>query len=832
MIYFCCDQLRREAVGSHPTLRGIDFVEVSPDQSQLFVHFVPAAPGVEKTATPPGLTAVNITITGGERITAIQIMSVGYQDDVLVVTVDEDGKPANGVGDFSIYTLGLVGVPNLDPTLTSVDFSFKACCPTDFDCRTKRICPPEKLLAPSIDYLAKDYASFRRLMLDRIALLLPQWSERHVPDLGIALVELLAYVGDYLSYQQDAVATEAYLGTARSRISMRRHARLVDYRMHDGCNARTWLAIKATEGTAGVLVPGALGRPSGTVVLTRLDAPPGTLRLAQLPAATAQGAVMFETMHDLTLYAAHNQMSFYTWSDQRCCLPKGATRATLAGAYPQLRMGDRLMFAEVIGPETGDPDDANPSRRHVVRLSEVKQQDSQGNELVDPLNGQPITEIAWLEEDALPFSFCLSVSITNGDVIEVIPDVSVAWGNVVLADHGLTETNPLKPDVVPDATLRLPPMGDDRCAPRTPVKVPPRYRPKLEDGPLTQAAPFDANASAAAAMKWQVNEALPAIVLTSQLNQEIHTWSPQPHLLNSAAADTQFVVEIEADGTALLRFGDDEHGRRPEPQSQFTARYRVGNGVAGNIGAGAIAHLLTDDPALVAAISGVSNPLAALGGIEPESIESTRQNAPFAFRTQERAVTEDDYAKVAMRNQPQVQRAAATFRWTGSWHTVFITVDPAGTETVNETVAAAVEDQVERYRMAGYDLQVDSPRYVSLEIDMQVCVEPDYFRADVAAELQHLFSNRDLPDGSRGLFHPDNFTFGQPVYLSPLYAAAQAVEGVASVHITAFQRQGNPDPESLDDGVIKLGRLEIARLDNDPNHAERGVFRLTTGGGK
>ena len=57
------------------------------------------------------------------------------------------------------------------------------------------------------------------------------------------LAELIAYYGDQLSYQQDAVATEAYLLTARSRISLRRHALLVDYRVHDGCNARAWVHL-------------------------------------------------------------------------------------------------------------------------------------------------------------------------------------------------------------------------------------------------------------------------------------------------------------------------------------------------------------------------------------------------------------------------------------------------------------------------------------------------------------------------------------------------------------------------------------------------------------
>ena len=66
-------------------------------------------------------------------------------------------------------------------------------------------CRQDALPEPDVNYLAKDYASFRQLILDRLAILMPDWRERHVPDLGIALVELLAYVGDYLSYYQDGL---------------------------------------------------------------------------------------------------------------------------------------------------------------------------------------------------------------------------------------------------------------------------------------------------------------------------------------------------------------------------------------------------------------------------------------------------------------------------------------------------------------------------------------------------------------------------------------------------------------------------------------------------
>ena len=136
---------------------------------------------------------------------------------------------------------------------------------------------------------------------------------------------------------------------------------------------------------------------------------------------------------------------------------------------------------------------------------------------------------------------------------------------------------------------------------------------------------------------------------------------------------------------------------------------------------------------------------------------------------------------------------------------------------------------VEPYRMAGQDLEIDAPRPVPLEIALRVCVKPDHFRGDVKAALFQVFSKRTLPDGRRGLFHPDNFTFGQPVYLSQVYAAAQAVDGVASVDVTQFERQGRPDPQAFADGVLNFARLEIPRLDNDPSFPERGVFRAEHG---
>jgi predicted phage baseplate assembly protein len=299
------------------------------------------------------------------------------------------------------------------------------------------------------------------------------------------------------------------------------------------------------------------------------------------------------------------------------------------------------------------------------------------------------------------------------------------------------------------------------------------------------------------------------------------TWTPRYDLLASTPDAADFVVETETDTTTYLRFGDGDSdsgdGRRPVAGTAFTATYRVGNGVAGNIGAGTLAHIATP-----VGVTAIANPLAAAGGVEPESADEIRRDAPVAFLTQERAVTKADWADVAGRD-PQIQRAAASWRWTGSWHTVFLTVDRVGAAEVDPAFVAGQRARLERYRLAGYDLELDGPRYVPLELVVQVCIGDGYLRSAVRGELLAAIG---------ALFTPDRLTFAQPVYLSPVYAAAQAVPGVTSVVVDQFRHQQDTAISGLDSGVLTMGRLEVARLDNDPNFPERGVLTLSIGGGE
>jgi hypothetical protein len=229
-VQFACKNLRRRGlVLGQGTLNGIDYLEVldkeaipigAPQQQILVVHFLQAK---------PPLSASNFRIEGGVRIQSVSCvwaypaLAVPVPPATLAQQAYYAELPSaekiiiiqtNVAGDFSTYTLSVIQSdddltppPGFDPRLSSVDFSFKVECPSDFDCATPTVCPPDSLPAPLIDYLAKDYSSFRRLMLDRMAVTMPGWTERHAADLGIALVEVLAYAADRLSYYQDAVAT-------------------------------------------------------------------------------------------------------------------------------------------------------------------------------------------------------------------------------------------------------------------------------------------------------------------------------------------------------------------------------------------------------------------------------------------------------------------------------------------------------------------------------------------------------------------------------------------------------------------------------------------------
>ncbi|CAM5631459.1 putative baseplate assembly protein [Rhodanobacter lindaniclasticus] len=893
----CSVPARRDRLRAGDMLNGIDYVEVGDDGTSLCVHLF--------GAIPQGLGVANVRISGGDRITGLRVLSVNpelepdmHDDACLRVVLDREG-------DHSPYCLCLVeaspgsdpanwlAYPGFDPRYACATLHFRLGCEAGQDCADTTPCVPASPPAPEINYLAKDYASFRQLFLDRLALDLPAWQERHVPDLGIALVETLAYTADYLSYTQDAVATEAYLGTARRRISVRRHARLVDYRMHEGCNARALVTLHSGSDLSLdlanllLLVP-----PPG-----QGDPQPGIISAEQRDAARAQGALIYEPMpldgaSTIDVVAAHSAIRLHRWGDEMCCLPRGSSKATLvdapssaspaaptmalaandpASAEPQrtlrLAVGDLLIFEEVLGPQTGNPADADPAHRHAVRLTDVQPS-------VDPLDGTLLLEIAWDACDALPFNLCLSVRLPAPDCAWQ-HDVSLARGNVLLVDHGehvrgqctsAAICTPTGDDgdypglaaalaAMPDACTRCATLAEDcwlvpgsthygccHCDGAVPdVRRPPSGTGHvLPDAPLTWAEPLPPRSPVCALLARDPRLALPQLtvhggalddVLVAGTPDPRWQWQPRYDLLASGPDDRHVVVEIDDDGAAHLRFGDGVLGAQPQAGDFFRAASRIGNGPAGNVGRDSIVWLALKSGVLSADLR-PRNPLPASGGTAPESLAEVKLYAPGAFRAKPlRAIVADDYASFAAQ-APQLQGAAAALEWSGSWYAADVVVDPLGRESLPTGLARRIRAQLERYRRIGHDVEVRAACYVPLRIALRVCVLPDFLVAHVAARLRDRFTSGLRRDGMPGFFHPDRLKLGAPVFASALLAEAQSIAGVAHVEVTCLVRAEDTTDSVPDDGVLHLAARDIAQVDNDPDHPDHGNISFNMGGGR
>ena len=161
-------------------------------------------------------------------------------------------------------------------------------------------------------------------------------------------------------------------------------------------------------------------------------------------------------------------------------------------------------------------------------------------------------------------------------------------------------------------------------------------------------------------------------------------------------------------------------------------------------------------------------------------------------------------------------------------------VDPKGIQEAEEKKAllSQIENRLYRYRRMCHDLSVVEADYVPLDIAILVCVKPEYLRGHVEAGLLDVFSNRLLPDGKSGFFHPDNLSFGDGIYLSQLVAAAQSVTGVESVEVTKLQRYGELPNHEIENGILATSPHEIARLDNDPDFPEMGRIMFEMRGGR
>lgn len=771
------------------TLNGIDYVEVREwEPKQLHVHFI------NKTEVSDEGGAIKVSITDGDRIPDIKVNPINSGD----WSKDGEGRPVlrlhiAGRGDFSWHTIRIEGSSKLDPHFREARFSFYTFCPSRVDCLPgPEFCPDPEDRLPPIDYLAKDYDSFRQALSEFSALRFPEWHERSEADLGVMLLEALSAIGDDLSYLQDRIHQEAAIETATERRSIVRLARMVDYEPRPLTSARTLLQCKVAD------------------LCTTL--PAGLLVMAHAPDSTEVPFEIGTGLRDTNQYPVNpkwNVLCPYWWDDGDRCLAVGSTSMYLEDKGLGLESGLALLI------DTEGLTAADPPLRQVVTLVEVE-------ELNDPLYGnKEVTRIQWRQEEGLTQHHDLTRTTVRGNL------VPVTQGRRYIEHFAIPDSEPSTSNLgLPLAVQRL---GANSTA-STQVW---QSLYSLQVDPLAYLE------------NPETGMADPEIILI-QKGATSHEWQWVRSMIEAGAFETKFTIDPAAwrpimdtsGGLAhdyvgsqgsTIRFGDGAFGELPNGGDLFEVRYRVSRGLAGNVPADTIAAV---DTSWSSVLLEVTNPFPAEGGADVESDEQVRRRAPFAFRTKTfRAVRPEDY-DATVQALPWVQRAGTVFRWTGSWPTIFTTVDPKNSVAIDRDQHIQLIQLLNRYRLAGYECYAPLPVYVSLDIRIQVCAKPDAFQGDVYAGLKRALDPVRYPDGTSGFFHVDNFTFGTSFARSRLEAAIQGGPGVAGVLSIQYRRRGHLNSFVEMPPFIVFAPGEIFRLDNNASRPERGSYRIQVEGGK
>jgi len=746
-------------------------VTLAPPQATLDVEFFNAQQVADLVSDPRPPNAV-FPISGGSRVPAGVSAGFVKVTSIAVLGASSLRLIVEPIGDYSRYTLS-VDAPFIDPLFSFLEFRFRpgcfsgACAPVPDGLRREE---------PEIDYLAKDYASFRHTLLTALAQRMPGWQPTSEASLDVVLVDLLAASADELSDYQDRVMNEAFFPRARKRVSLVRHAQLVDYQPNPGAQA---------EG----------------VVAVRIAAPHSTMLDRSVALAVSSSTGPFFSVTEPTFVVHHgNELGLYTWQGARPGLLAGERTADVTLADPSPAAASELATAILDGRITRLllQHGRDPARRQIVRLERAAEA------LSDPLTNDPFVRVRWVEEDALRADYRFvepdptTGVLVSGRFFLCANLVSVAHGAWQERTFRFASAIPFAPGEAPLELVR----GFTVC--RLPNDQELAYRP-LSLG------------SAHSTAEVIIRPALGADRSASEVTSLIH----------SRSGDDHYVVDTDERRQSLLRFGNGVNGRGLSDGDSVIVRYQAGRSEDGNVGPDSI---VTFAGASWPDVQAVWNPLATVGGVAPEPPGRILRSAPEAFRSvQQRAITLTDYARRA-EEVPGVARAVARYRWTGSYRTVRVAVDPSGTRALDEALRARVSEHLESLRMAGEDLEIRGPRYVPLLVQIALCVAGHAWPDDLRDALEAEMSGRILGDGRLGFFHPDAWTFGDELHESQIVGRLSAIEGVEHVISVSVRRLDAPDRALRSPLLVDLD--EVLEAPSDPDHRERGYVSFDLRGGR
>ncbi len=785
-----------------------------------------------------------LPISGGHRVTAGSATGQVQVDSSLAppasaIALPDADQPmlllsVKPIGDYSTYVLSLNSTQIISPTpsvfdplFAEISFKFRPGC-FSLNCKDETDAPLAPLSEPAIDYMAKDYESFRLTMIAAMMERVHEWEATSEADFDQVLLELFSAAADELSDYQDRVMNEAYLSSCRKRVSLARHARMMDYHIHQGNQASTWLALELDHMS----------------VAQDFDLKEGLKVWSGKPKEDEASVVFISRKEEMRtrVHQLLNSMGLYTWSDSIPTLAAGSTWADLklyVSFYPDLKPAEiteatsqadaltvqtlirnrqvtRLLLQERLNPTTGLEAGRDPTKRELLHLLAG---DDGATAMLDPITNEWFVRVRWEQQDALKRSYCFTIECDAP--VGKVKNISLFHGNLIEVFHGRPREITFK-----DETKTL--VGASEF----------HYERTERWGTICRLP----GASLAYRNTTPGGEVAPQSTLSVNLvdgGGGLDPWDEVPNLIHSDTSDENgdhFIVETDENRHSLIRFGSiagGENGRELPEDAVVRCNYQTGDGLEGNIGADMLTNFdaatLVSNPANVL-LRRCWNPFDITDGRAPEPAAEIIRRVPEAFRARQlRAVTLQDYVKRA-EEVPEVARAAASYAWTGNWRTVRLTIDPVGTNVLEDKTRKRVARYLEAVRLIGEDIEIRPPRFVPLEIKVVLCASSNQWPEDLRFALDEEFSNGWTSDGRMGFFHPDLWTFGQPLYASQIIGRAMQIEGVE--HVVSVKIKRWNDPTAGTDYYGNLRPSEIIQALNDPDHMERGFISFEIEGGR
>lgn len=278
-------------------------------------------------------------------------------------------------------------------------------------------------------------------------------------------------------------------------------------------------------------------------------------------------------------------------------------------------------------------------------------------------------------------------------------------------------------------------------------------------------------------------------------------WTEVTNLIDANPSDTVYSTYINADNYVTVTFGDGVSGLIPPMGAMVKAKYIVGGGTDGNVPANMV-FILDRVPGQTLAQVSVwnsvlemtvedSNGVGGSGGLDPENNTVIRNAALEFLRSSSRAVTIDDYQRLAL-GVPGVGKAGVSSDvWTsvnlyvappdGTGYPLYGTSYPASTNAEWTTLKSNVESFISGKELIGATVSVLPPAYKDVILSVEYVKREQYLDYQVQAGIRAILKN---------YFSYAQSNFGQIIYPEDVEFVLRAAPGLLTARVTELYLDG------------------------------------------